>query len=1024
MSTHNYLFRHQSASINMVRMHPEIPYIFLIGGFGCLADDCTITTPKGEVKIQDFKGGEVLDDKGKIRIASQPIPCTSHLVEIEVGEQKILTSDVHLLLTLSGKYLPTATLLVQQGLCKSLSSLLQTSSDGAPLVQSQDVLRCLQILLDSLSDYLRCFHFDDEQLHLLLEDDLDETPLLEYAHIHNHTYYEEGGREILRASIHLRRVCNHLLNDKDYLSESSSPMLRSADLVDRLEEVVSHYPEVCADRLFAERVSSWIAELLLCLKYAFPCLLTPLLDSRIHSCMPSFTSLLKRLGYLNIISKPPYSVKGIKFHSYKGRVWKISVEGSHTYQGMGLYHHNCGKSYTDVQLCLFLYQIYHNSPTPIQIGVFGVTIKLLKQTVIADLERAFDSAGIPYRDNSQAGTLTVGSITFVYLAMQYPDDIYAFNFTCCLVDEIDELPPEKVKAVVKAVQERNRVRMPAPLDRDPFVFFSTTAQGMGGTYNLVKQFDKTGVPYAIIRGRTEDNTSLARSQIELLRKLYTPDEAKAYLDGEFVNLAQGRVYYAFERKQHMCMRFPVQDSDTIYVGQDFNYGFNASAEVICRGDTMYIVDSHHWLDMGKGMQQLREIYPKNRIVMIPDASGKEIMQGWIEEANQYGIELLWNNRNASITERIMAVNKAFTLGQLKVMEPYNATTASMRGLELKDSLLDKLILGLETRDFDDSGKPRKGKGPEALDHGCFAKGTLITTLRGEIPIETVKVGDKVLSHDGKWHEVYWAGCTGNKKVITRFGLTATPDHPLWVHNRKIALTDAKEYTMLNMEDVAWLRSLNSMASSIAGTKTDLEQKEITIMQALERANEVTQRYIEMCGNSIRVRYLKGITFIIKMVTSTIMIYRIWSVCLLLSMLEGIMRRQNIELFRQRLMLMLQPGIEAKKAISGTSEIAKNGSDNVPCAIDNMLQQPATLLDAYLKKEDSSAHEVAVHGTIAMSEQDVYNLSVTSSHTFFANGRLVHNCDAAEYSTWHILHTLNGFDKILQVLKGVNFHNYT
>lgn len=380
----------------------------------------------------------------------------------------------------------------------------------------------------------------------------------------------------------------------------------------------------------------------------------------------------------------------------------------------------CGKSYTDVQLCLFLYQCYKNSPITIQIGVFGVTIKLLKQTVIADLERAFDAAGIPYKDNSQAGTLTVGNIIFVYLAMQYPDDIYAFNFTCCLVDEIDELPPEKVAAVVKAVQERNRVHMPGNRyfkDRAPFVFFSTTAQGMGGTYNLVRKFDKDKVPYAIIRGRTQDNTSLDPQQIKLLRKLYTEDEARAYLDGEFVNLTTGRVYYAFDRKKHMCMRFPVAPNDVIYVGQDFNMGYNASCEVICRGDTMFIVDSHHWLDMGDGLRRLREMYPTNRIVMIPDASGKEIMQGWVEEASRYQIELHWNNKNASITERVMAVNKALMLGQLKVMEPMDERSG-MRGTELKDSLIDKLLLALETRDFDDAGKPRKGKGPEALDHGA------------------------------------------------------------------------------------------------------------------------------------------------------------------------------------------------------------------------------------------------------------------------------------------------------------------
>lgn len=380
----------------------------------------------------------------------------------------------------------------------------------------------------------------------------------------------------------------------------------------------------------------------------------------------------------------------------------------------------CGKSYTDVQLCLFLYQCYKDSPVAIQIGVFGVTIKLLTQTVIADLCRAFDAAGIPYRDNSKAGTVTVGNVIFVYLAMQYPEDIYAFNFTCCLVDEIDELPPEKVKAVVKAVQERNRVRMPGNkyfAERSPFVFFSTTAQGMGGTYNLVKEFDKNGVPYAIIRGRTQDNTSLDPNQIKLLRQLYTPEEARAYLDGEFVNLTIGRVYYAFNRKQHVCMRFPVKPTDVIYVGQDYNNNWNASSECIYRNGVIYMVDSHHWDDMGQGLQRLRELYPENRIVMIPDASGKQIMSGWVEEANNYGIELHWNNKNASIVERVMAVNKALQFGRFKIMEPLTGSTG-LSDVDLRNSLLDKAILGFETRDYDDNGKPRKGKGPDAVDHSC------------------------------------------------------------------------------------------------------------------------------------------------------------------------------------------------------------------------------------------------------------------------------------------------------------------
>lgn len=377
-----------------------------------------------------------------------------------------------------------------------------------------------------------------------------------------------------------------------------------------------------------------------------------------------------------------------------------------------------GKSMTDVMLCLFLYSCYVHSPTPITIGILGVTIKLLKQTVIADLERAFDAAGIPYRDNSQAGTLTVGQITFVYLAMQNPDDIYAFNFHAAICDEIDEVPADRVKKIVTAIQERCRAMIPASINgkmpaREPFIFFSTTAQGLGGTYMLTEEFRKNGVPYSVIRARTADNPYLAPGQLKLLRMLYTEEEARAFLDGEFVNLSVGRVYPEFDPSKHVYMTFPLQSGEvivredgkktytgeTIYVGQDFNAGYNAAVMIIARADVMYVVNTEHWDYVGDAARKLREMYPTHRIIMIPDANGKEIMSGFVEEFDTHDIEIWWNNVNPSVTERITGVNKAFRMGQLKVFEKQ-----------------DKLQMCLQTRDFDDTGKPRKGKGPNALDH--------------------------------------------------------------------------------------------------------------------------------------------------------------------------------------------------------------------------------------------------------------------------------------------------------------------
>ncbi len=366
-----------------------------------------------------------------------------------------------------------------------------------------------------------------------------------------------------------------------------------------------------------------------------------------------------------------------------------------------------GKSFSDVALAAFLYNEYKDCSEPVTIGLFGVTIKLLRQTVIADLEKLFDQGGIQYKDNSQAGILKVGNVTFIYLAMQNPDDIYAYNFHCAICDEIDEIPADRVMSIVKAVQERCRKTMPESKhikSRSPFICFTTTAQGLRGTYQLIKYFQNEKIPYIKIRARTQDNTSLDPRQLQNLRALYTEDERRAFLDGEFVNLTTGRVYAMFNTAKHKYMAFPIKNTDIIYVGQDFNKGFNAAVVVIQRGDTLYAAAEYHWDYVGQAARLLREYYPENRIIMIPDASGKEIMSGFVEEFEKHGIEIFWNNVNPSITERITAINKAFWFNKLFVFP-----------------CCQKLLLGLETRDFNpNTGDPRKGQGKEALDHHCDA----------------------------------------------------------------------------------------------------------------------------------------------------------------------------------------------------------------------------------------------------------------------------------------------------------------
>lgn len=84
------------------------------------------------------------------------------------------------------------------------------------------------------------------------------------------------------------------------------------------------------------------------------------------------------------------------------------------------------------------------------------------------------------------------------------------------------------------------------------------------------------------------------------------------------------------------------------------------------------------------------------------------------------------------------------------------------------------------------------------DHFCLVAGTAVTTLlRGEVPIEDVRCGDRVLTRSG-WHPVLASGRTArNVETVTVATtgklLTGTPDHPVWTVERGWQRMDALRY---------------------------------------------------------------------------------------------------------------------------------------------------------------------------------------------------------------------------------------
>lgn len=332
------------------------------------------------------------------------------------------------------------------------------------------------------------------------------------------------------------------------------------------------------------------------------------------------------------------------------------------------------------------------------VGALGApTISFLEKTLLADLLTTLEQTGSKYTYNSSKHVLRIGNMTIKMIPTGQPKDIYGHNLSFFFSDEHDELEQTKALDANQAMQER--VRIPFPDGRDPFSMIATTAQGLRGTYRIVENLKDNGQKYALVRGRTEDNLTLTPDYLRRLKGLYTEEEQEAFLNGKFVNLTTGRVYYGYNEAVHFQDVEPVQPHEVVYVGQDLNEGYSKGTAIVIRNRCAVVVHEFSFKAIGYAPQIMRSTFPVNRIVWYPDNSGKPVLGGYVEEMQQQGIETVYAGRNPSILDRIFIGNKMFISGRMVVSKKCPETS-----------------MVLKTRQFDEKGVPEKGKGEKAPDH--------------------------------------------------------------------------------------------------------------------------------------------------------------------------------------------------------------------------------------------------------------------------------------------------------------------
>lgn len=114
---------------------------------------------------------------------------------------------------------------------------------------------------------------------------------------------------------------------------------------------------------------------------------------------------------------------------------------------------------------------------------------------------------------------------------------------------------------------------------------------------------------------------------------------------------------------------------------------------------------------------------------------------------------------------------------------------------------------------------------------CFVAGTMVLTNKGYVPIETIQVGDKVVSHDGTVNPVLAVGSkiaenVGKLKILGRPEFSCTPGHPFYsIQMKKDFRRHASTYNqMIPADEYAFTAAEKTVGRHVGRLPIDLNGK--------------------------------------------------------------------------------------------------------------------------------------------------------------------------------------------------------
>jgi len=248
------------------------------------------------------------------------------------------------------------------------------------------------------------------------------------------------------------------------------------------------------------------------------------------------------------------------------------------------------------------------------------TLELANELFVEDFKLLLDDLDIRYEWNSQKGRFKTDYGWIKIYTLEQPNRMVGANLTFVGFDEFDTVKTSRAMACFRKAIGRLRGSEEAKL------FIVTTPEGFKATYKIFVENQKSS--QEIIHAKTTDNPYLPESYIELLKQQYDPILLKAYVDGKFVNLTSGTVYYAFDREVHVSNEeMQIMNGYPVNICFDFNvYPYSLSWNQRLNDQNIrwlgeWVSKNHS--NTEQACDELTKLLPRDiDVVVYGDASGR------------------------------------------------------------------------------------------------------------------------------------------------------------------------------------------------------------------------------------------------------------------------------------------------------------------------------------------------------------------------------------------------------------------